>query len=209
MTPEFNPIDTVSAPVSAGAGIGYSFSHLSLIMEALNLANKDSLFHCFVDNLPKNDRMAVYGSHVAETYLCREWMKRNLTKGQWNQTRQDFLGLKNLARIGLEIDLNSCANMKLVGKPALLSESQVLMARTIEAILGAVHLDGGDAALEKAMEELGLITRDFLDLPKAGILEIHRHHLREQQPLVVSFTAQPDKKFQGYFKRYVKLQIEE
>jgi len=37
------------------------------------------------------------------------------------------------------------------------------MATTVEAILGAAHIDGGDAALAQVMQSLGL-THDLLGM---------------------------------------------
>lgn len=50
--------------------------------------------------------------------------------------------------------LDQCINLN----PGTDRVSQDMMATTIEAILGAVHLDGGDDALASVMARLGLTS---------------------------------------------------
>jgi ribonuclease-3 len=64
----------------------------------------------------------------------------------------------NLARVGFEKKLDTYVRYN--GRTPLVSPK--LMATTVGALLGAVHLDGGDHALEKVMKELGLIKHDYL-----------------------------------------------
>lgn len=66
--------------------------------------------------------------------------------------REEVLGNPNLARIGFENGLNGCINLN----PGTWEVSDAMMATTVEAILGAVHLDGGDEALTTVMDRLGL-----------------------------------------------------
>lgn len=86
-----DPFDTSINPTTAGLindrivscelMIGYSFKNLALIMEALNMTSKRGLFQCLVADLPKNNKLAVYGSLVAEKYLCKQWLEGRYNKG--------------------------------------------------------------------------------------------------------------------------------
>ncbi|QKX57866.1 uncharacterized protein TRUGW13939_04986, partial [Talaromyces rugulosus] len=143
---------------SCEAIIGYSFINIALLIQALNMSTASVRFEDSWIHVPKNDRLAVYGNSVAESYLCRMWMKRALTKGQWTEIRSSVLGNKNLTRVGFENGLDDC--VKLNG--GTMSVSANSMATTVEAIMGAVHLDGGDAALATAMMELGLTEHEYL-----------------------------------------------
>jgi hypothetical protein len=67
------------------------------------------------------------------------------------------MGNDNLARVGFRTGLDRCINLN----PGTIRVSDGMMATTVEAILGAVHLDGGDAALATVMGNLGL-THDLL-----------------------------------------------
>lgn len=73
------------------------------------------------------------------------------------QIRNSILSNENLARVGFQTGLDRCLNLN----PGTAVISQSMMATTVEAILGAVHLDGGDQALASVMINLGL-TSDLL-----------------------------------------------
>lgn len=79
------------------------------------------------------------------------------SSGSWSTIRNDVLGNDNLARVGYGLGLDQCLNLN----PGTVSVSPAMMATTVEAILGAVHLDGGDTALTMVMENLGL-THELL-----------------------------------------------
>jgi ribonuclease III len=66
--------------------------------------------------------------------------------------REIVLSNANLAAIGLRHNLNRCVHLN----PGTTAVSDKTMATTVEAILGAVHVDGGDAALGLVMAKLGL-----------------------------------------------------
>ena len=71
--------------------------------------------------------------------------------------REEVLGNANLARFGFEKSLDGCINLN----PGIRTVSDAMMATTVEAILGAVHLEGGDETLSMVMDNLGL-THDLL-----------------------------------------------
>jgi ribonuclease III len=69
------------------------------------------------------------------------------------------LGNANLAAVGFRHNLDRCVLLN----PGTTAVSDKTMATTVEAILGAVHVDGGDAALGLVMAKLGL-THALLDV---------------------------------------------
>lgn len=77
--------------------------------------------------------------------------------GQWTQIRTTILSNENLALVGIQMGLDGCLNLN----PGTVNISRDMMATAVEAILGAVHLDGGDHALASVMINLGL-TSDLL-----------------------------------------------
>lgn len=79
--------------------------------------------------------------------------------GQWNELREEVLGKENLARIAFEKKLNTHINMT----NGILCESPRSVATTVEAILGAVHLEGGDVALGRVMYRLQLDRHVYLE----------------------------------------------
>lgn len=66
-------------------------------------------------------------------------------------------GNGNLSQVGSQLGLGACINLN----PGTIAVSARAMATAVEAILGAVHQDGGDAALARVMADIGL-THEFL-----------------------------------------------
>ncbi|EEA19944.1 hypothetical protein EYB25_010025 [Talaromyces marneffei] len=137
--------------------IQYSVTDMRLILEALNMSGQGLFFQGQWMKLPKNTRLAVYGDSAAAHYMCRRWVEMPLTKEQWTGIRKHVLGNSILGRTGIRMGLNYCLNLN----PGTTEVSHDMMATSVEAILGAVHLDGGDQALASVMTALGL-TSDLL-----------------------------------------------
>ncbi|KAB5536118.1 ribonuclease III domain-containing protein [Coniochaeta sp. 2T2.1] len=141
--------------------IGYSFRSKVLCAEALNNA-RDSEARYFLDGfsrqLPKNDRLAVYGDSAANLYLCSLWLQRSLEKHHWTTIRHDLVGNDNLARVGREHGLDNCINVN----GGTVAVSPGMIATAVEAILGAAERDGGRDALVQVMSHLGLAQHALL-----------------------------------------------
>ncbi|KAF5252836.1 hypothetical protein FANTH_2160 [Fusarium anthophilum] len=144
--------------------IAYEFNFKSLCAQALNTA-ADSMSVCVMDGsfkkMPKNDRLAVYGDAAAAAYLCSLWIKGGLPKRDqdcWTTLRRDLISNENLTRVGREKGLHKCINMN--GGTTRVSSGMV--ATTVEAILGAVEIDGGRDALAQVMNRLGLAQHGLL-----------------------------------------------
>ncbi|KAF5550731.1 ribonuclease III domain-containing protein [Fusarium mexicanum] len=133
--------------------IAYEFNSKSLCAQALHTA-ADSMSVCVMDGsfkkMPKNDRLAVYGDAAAAAYLCSLWIKGGLPK------RDDRVQI--LLLFGRENGLHRCINMN--GGTTRVSSGMV--ATTVEAILGAVEIDGGRDALARVMNRLGLTQHGLL-----------------------------------------------
>lgn len=65
--------------------IGYTFRSSALCAQAINAAG-DLRATCLVNGdhqqIPKNDRLAIYGNIAMNHYLCELWLNKNLEKGQ-------------------------------------------------------------------------------------------------------------------------------
>lgn len=68
------------------------------------------------------------------------------------------MGNLNLSAVGFAHGLDSCVILN----PGTQSVSDKTMATTVEAILGAVYMDGGDGALNAVLVNLGL-THQYLE----------------------------------------------
>lgn len=80
--------------------------------------------------------------------------------GQWDQIRQEALGNVNLANAGFSLGLRDCVVLNPGRRAGDVSVG--MMATSVEAKLGAVHLDGSDAALTAVMEALDLFSHSLL-----------------------------------------------
>lgn len=72
--------------------------------------------------------------------------------GDWTTVRNEVLGNANLSRVGFDNGLDRC----IILNPGTVAVSRAMMATTVEAILGAVHLEGEDEALSMVMDNLDL-----------------------------------------------------
>ncbi|PNP76507.1 hypothetical protein FNYG_09926 [Fusarium nygamai] len=141
--------------------IAYEFSSKTLCAEALNRA-ADWNCQTVIDGpsklMPKNDRLAVYGDSAAAFHLCSLWINRGLPNHCWTTIRGDLISNSNLAKVGKERGLDKCINMNGgSGYP-----SPAMVATAVEAILGAVQIDGGHEALARVMNHLGLTQHALL-----------------------------------------------
>ncbi|KAF2278957.1 uncharacterized protein EI97DRAFT_372268 [Westerdykella ornata] len=132
--------------------IGWDFVDKTLCAMALTTVPGVFFLQGELRNFRCNDNIAVYGDAVSRSYLCRKWFDAGLDKGQWTQIFNNVLGNNNLEDVGRHSGLHHCV----VTNPGTPTVSPRTMATTVEAILGAVHLDGGDAALGQVMDTLGL-----------------------------------------------------
>ncbi|KAF4441039.1 Ribonuclease 3 [Fusarium acutatum] len=133
-----------------------------LCAEALNRA-ADANLATVIDGssrwTPKNDRLAaVYGDPAAAYHLCSLWIKRGLSNHCWTTIRGDLISNSNLAKVRKERGLDKCINMN--GGSGYTSPAMV--ATAVEAILGAVEIDGGHEALARIMDHLGLTKHALL-----------------------------------------------
>lgn len=75
-------------------------------------------------------------------------------KGTWDQYRQRILSNGNLARIANTTGLADCIHRNPLNPCAI---STRLAANVVEAVVGAVCLDGGLEAAEEVMKTLGCV----------------------------------------------------
>ncbi|KAJ9609963.1 hypothetical protein H2200_006293 [Cladophialophora chaetospira] len=107
--------------------------------------------------IKKNDGLGILGDIILQDHLCRKWLELGLSKKDWSRIRQEVASNANLAAIGKAKALDACV----VLNPGQTAVQDSIMATTVEAIIGAVDLDGGKAAAEKVIERLSL-SHDLL-----------------------------------------------
>ncbi|KAH9878253.1 hypothetical protein J1614_003470 [Plenodomus biglobosus] len=110
--------------------------------------------------LPNNSTLAVLGDARMAGVLCKWWWERTPRpqKGQWTQIRHDKCGNGALARLGRRRGLHDC----IILSPGADVVSDRMVATVIEALFGAVYLDGGEGELERVMRVLEFDRHGYL-----------------------------------------------
>jgi ribonuclease-3 len=128
--------------------------------------------------VPENRRLAVLGDAIASSVLCKAWYSYRdqtgtfmqessissfslannpkgspQTRAAWTSLRQGILNNETVAQLGRELGLDKTivASAGHFGPPGT-----KMMATTVEALLGAVYVEGGEAAVSGVMAHIGL-----------------------------------------------------
>ncbi|EXJ81807.1 hypothetical protein A1O1_07872 [Capronia coronata CBS 617.96] len=139
--------------------IQYVFIDKRLCLEAIQASGHVLQWQHNFTRVSKNDRLAVLGDVVTKAHLCEKWFATGRSKGQWTQAEQALLSNAKLSTVGYDHGLQDCVILN-EGTPSV---SPKTMATTVEAIFGAVFLDGGFRALGAVLVTLGL-AHAFLEL---------------------------------------------
>ncbi|KAI4266327.1 MAG: hypothetical protein L6R38_008818 [Xanthoria sp. 2 TBL-2021] len=133
--------------------IGYAFRDRFLLWEALQSAGSPVLL-AGGRNIPNgNKRLAVLGDTVLQLVLVEQWYAGGQARVAFDQLRQRVGSNDKLNSIGIQAGLNAFVNR--AGGMTVISP--ITMAATVEAILGAVYLDGSLQAVAPVMQTLGLV----------------------------------------------------
>jgi ribonuclease-3 len=162
---------------------GYTFINKRLAVEAVQMATTRiaAVYDNKIDCVIKNTRLSILGDAVLASLLCGIWLNTRdrhgeadhfvpillwsltesdkvLSEAQWTQLRNDLISNAALARRGYEIGID---RVVIVGSnnPAV---SGRMVATTLEAIIGAVHQDGGNDAVNQVIEHLELFDHRLL-----------------------------------------------
>jgi ribonuclease-3 len=133
--------------------------------------------------IKKNDGLGILGDIILQLHLCKKWLELGLSRGnvhtsltckfvpanqcapeQWNQVRQEAASNKSLASVGRDQGLDACV----VLNPGTTNVPDSVMATTVEAIIGAVSLDGGNDAVGRLIDKLNL-NHDLLKAVMSNI----------------------------------------
>ncbi|KAL8861713.1 MAG: hypothetical protein Q9178_001914 [Gyalolechia marmorata] len=132
--------------------IGYAFQDRFLLWEALQAAGS-SVFRAGDRTIPNgNKRLALLGDTILQLVLAEQWYAGGQARVVFDQDRKRVGSNVNLNTLGIQAGLDGFVNLAGGEKFA----SPVTMSATVEAILGAVYLDGGLQAVTPVMQALGL-----------------------------------------------------
>lgn len=140
--------------------IGYNFKSVERLYEAMDIEKVLVLPNGEERSArrTRNTRLALVGDAAAQFHLAGQWYDRNLDGIQWVEVRTQGLCNDTLGKIGFSLGLDELT----VPEPC---EGSYAMASTVEAILGAVHYDGGEDALKRVMARCG-ISHKLLEVPE-------------------------------------------
>lgn len=138
---------------------GYVFVNKALCAEAIQMAMPEMqvVFDGAYRTIRKNNLLAVVGDISLNHALCKMWYSHThstlrQTSTAWTQARNDLASNAALATRGNSLGLGPL--IYVTGGyygPA----SDKMIATTIEAIIGAIDMDGGEPAVVEAVKHLG------------------------------------------------------
>jgi len=152
--------------------IGYTFSNRDLLWEALQVAGSGQARIGGRNTAKGNERLAIVGDGVLSYILSKEWYPTGENKGQavcldnlisalmlvilanWTEHRTSLLSNDNLGRIAKSTGLVDCLNMNPMNRIRIVSDK--LAATLVEAICGAVALDGNLDDVVEVMQSLDI-----------------------------------------------------
>lgn len=165
--------------------IGYDFKNQYICWEALQTAG-NGIVAAGQRRIPNgNKRLAILGEYVIGLVISQDWydggsdegrespharqrqdpsfrvlMANNL--GKWTKIRQKVITNDHLGSIGQDCQLDGCVQLG-NGQTSL---SKKMMATAVEAVVGAVYLDGGEGGLadvREVMQKLGIWSAEMAE----------------------------------------------
>ncbi|KAJ6560162.1 hypothetical protein B0H19DRAFT_945249, partial [Mycena capillaripes] len=159
--------------------IQYIFSSKLLCAQALNVARGRSARYVLdgeVHTMPLNNHLAIYGDAMARVHLCPYSLTSDLARRNWHRIHNDLLSDDNFVFECLRHGLYRCIHWTDEGHQIRTKDKA--LATTLEAVLGAVYMDGKDEALGPLTLRMGLFDHPYLDQHRYGHGEwAYRHWL--------------------------------
>ena len=147
--------------------LGYRFQNLQILRQAL--VHKSWLNESEQTELDSNERLEFLGDSILGAVVARELFERfpDTSEGWLTVSRSQLVRNRTLARIAAGLDLGSHLLMGAgIANEGARSRPRVL-SRTLEALFGAVWLDGGDEAARTLI--LRLLADEFVAISATEI----------------------------------------
>ncbi|KAI1335344.1 hypothetical protein F5Y15DRAFT_398356 [Xylariaceae sp. FL0016] len=152
--------------------LDYKFRNKLLCFEALNLSLPAWIPHpdnpAFYRVLPPSSHLAILGDRLIYARMATAWYRQGATQyapqamATWEQVRATLPSNANLRRIALRHRLHSVVLTE-KGGGLCHNISERAAGTTVEALLGAVFLDGGEECLDALMRRFGLFHSPMLE----------------------------------------------
>ncbi len=137
-------------------GIGYSFRNVALLREALTHKS-------FVNENPGhmvacNERLEFLGDAVLDLVISQRAFADypELNEGELTRIRAELVRERNLAEVARRIELGPYLEMGRGERRSGGEDKDSLLANAVEALFGAVFLDGGYGAAQEVIEVMFL-----------------------------------------------------
>ena len=123
--------------------IAYIFKDKDLLKEALT--HRSYLNENTDWPLPHNERLEFLGDAVLELAVTEELFKRfpDYTEGQLTPIRSALVNYQMMARIGYDMELENSILLSRGEAKDVGRAREVIVANALEAVIGALYLDGG------------------------------------------------------------------
>lgn len=140
--------------------IGYFFRDPALLMEAMTHSSAAREYNHRVgaadQALVWNERLEFLGDSVLSLVISTRIMvgTRRLNEGELSKIRAGVVQERSLAGAARDIDLGACLLLSKGEQRSGGSEKDSLLADALEALIGAVYLDGGFGEAEKVVNRV-------------------------------------------------------
>ena len=141
--------------------LGYNFARVDLLQQALTHRSHST---------PNNERIEFLGDSVLNCCIAHELYQRfaDLKEGELSRVRANLVRQETLAELAQQLELGACL---LLGEGELKSggfRRPSILADGLEALFGAVFLDGGFAAAQSVIRGLYASALEHLEPQTLG-----------------------------------------
>ncbi|HUX35894.1 MAG TPA: ribonuclease III [Candidatus Paceibacterota bacterium] len=157
--------------------IKYDFKNKDLLVEALthrSYLNENTKWH-----LPHNERLEFLGDAVLELAVSESLFKKfpKEDEGKMTVLRAALVNYQMLAKIGSDLRLEDFIMMSKGEKGGSVKAKEVIIANAMEALIGALYMDGGFTVAEKFISRFIFIHID--EVLKTGSYRDAKSELQE------------------------------
>ena len=178
--------------------LGYLFKQPELLLEALthksfSNENPESISAC-------NERLEFLGDAILDLVVSQRSFidYPDLPEGELTRVRAELVRERNLAEIARRIDLGSCLRMGKGERRSGGEQKSSLLANAVEAVFGALFLDGGYESARSIIEkfflpEIPLAVNKKFDVDyKTNLQELCQRVHRQTPDYVLVDESGPD-----------------
>lgn len=133
--------------------IGYSFTNKGLLETALT--HRSYLNEQRKRRFISNERLEFLGDAVLE-FIISEWLYQQFPaypEGKLTAVRSNLVKTSSLARVAHQLNLGEHLKMSKGEKDSLGGKNPTILANALEAVIGAVYLDQGEATVRDFLKK--------------------------------------------------------